>query len=55
MADVLLHYLLTTMILVIKDVERDDIIEFSTKTLNCLPIMNIEHFREEKMGHVDII
>ncbi|KAF9590263.1 hypothetical protein IFM89_032041 [Coptis chinensis] len=36
-------------ILVVKDVERDAI-EFITKTLNCLPIANIEHFREEKMG-----
>ncbi|URE27432.1 T-complex protein 1 subunit delta [Musa troglodytarum] len=25
-------------------------IEFITKTLNCLPIANIEHFREEKLG-----
>ncbi|KAF5201312.1 T-complex protein 1 subunit delta [Thalictrum thalictroides] len=34
------------------DVERDEI-EFITKTLNCLPIANIEHFHEEKMGHAD--
>ncbi|XP_020272063.1 T-complex protein 1 subunit delta [Asparagus officinalis] len=47
--DLSLHYLAKAKILVIKDVERDDI-EFITKTLNCLPIANIEHFREEKLG-----
>ncbi|KAF9604753.1 hypothetical protein IFM89_009705 [Coptis chinensis] len=41
-------------ILVVKDVERDAI-EFITKTLNCLPIANIEHFREEKMGRLDCV
>ncbi|OMP10776.1 Chaperonin Cpn60/TCP-1 [Corchorus olitorius] len=41
-------------IMVIKDVERDDI-EFITKTLNCLPIANIEHFRAEKLGHADLV
>ncbi|RWW89038.1 hypothetical protein BHE74_00002061 [Ensete ventricosum] len=30
-------------------VEREEI-EFITKTLNCLPIANVEHFREEKLG-----
>ena len=34
--------------------ERDEI-EFITKTLNCLPIANIEHFREEKLGHADLV
>ena len=47
--DLSLHYLSKEKILVIKDVERDEI-EFITKTLNCLPIDNIEHFREEKLG-----
>ncbi|KAG4118280.1 hypothetical protein ERO13_D11G005200v2 [Gossypium hirsutum] len=41
-------------IMVIKDVEREDI-EFITKTLNCLPIANIEHFRAEKLGHADLV
>jgi T-complex protein 1 subunit delta len=40
--------------LVVKDMEMDDI-EFITSTLNCLSITNIEHFREEKVGHVDIM
>jgi hypothetical protein len=39
---------------VVKDVERD-VIEFITKTLNCLPIANIEHFREDKLGHADLV
>ncbi|KAF9603075.1 hypothetical protein IFM89_033800 [Coptis chinensis] len=45
---------LEAKILVVKDVERDAI-EFITKTLNCLPIANIEHFREEKMGRADCV
>lgn len=52
--DLSLHYLAKAKILVIKDVERDDI-EFITKTLNCLPIANIEHFRAEKLGHADLV
>ncbi|CAN1344808.1 T-complex protein 1 subunit delta [Linum perenne] len=48
-----LHYLAKAKILVVKDVERDDI-EFITKTLNCLPIANIEHFKEEKLGQADL-
>ncbi|KNA14842.1 hypothetical protein SOVF_103640 [Spinacia oleracea] len=52
--DLSLHYLAKAKILVIKDVERDDI-EFITKTLNCLPIANIEHFRAEKMGYADMV
>ncbi|EMS35631.1 T-complex protein 1 subunit delta [Triticum urartu] len=47
-----LHYLAKAKILVVKDVERDEI-EFITKTLNCLPIANIEHFREDKLGYAD--
>ncbi|THU69760.1 hypothetical protein C4D60_Mb08t17810 [Musa balbisiana] len=47
--DLSLHNLAKAKILVIKDVEREDI-EFITKTLNCLPIASIEHFREEKLG-----
>ncbi|GAB4861002.1 T-complex protein 1 subunit delta [Ancistrocladus abbreviatus] len=53
-ADLSLHYLAKAKILVIKDVERDDI-EFITKTLNCLPIANIEHFRAEKLGQADLV
>ncbi|VFQ87191.1 unnamed protein product [Cuscuta campestris] len=49
-----LHYLSKAKIMVIKDVERDEI-EFITKTLNCLPIANIEHFRAEKLGHADLV
>ncbi|KAG6528135.1 hypothetical protein ZIOFF_010284 [Zingiber officinale] len=45
---VTLHYLVKAKILVVKDAERDEI-EFITKTLNCLPIANIEHFREDKL------
>ncbi|CAL0332562.1 unnamed protein product [Lupinus luteus] len=52
--DLSLHYLAKAKILVIKDVERDEI-EFITKTLNCLPIANIEHFRAEKLGHADLV
>ncbi|PIA33457.1 hypothetical protein AQUCO_04100113v1 [Aquilegia coerulea] len=52
--DLSLHYLSKAKILVVKDVERDEI-EFITKTLNCLPIANIEHFREEKMGRADCV
>ncbi|KAK8483410.1 hypothetical protein V6N13_034458 [Hibiscus sabdariffa] len=48
------HYLAKAKIMVIKDVERDDI-EFITKTLNCLLIANIEHFRAEKLGHADLV
>ncbi|XP_031474699.1 T-complex protein 1 subunit delta [Nymphaea colorata] len=50
--DLSLHYLAKAKILVVKDVERDEI-EFLTKTLNCLPIANIEHFREEKLGFAE--
>ncbi|GJQ91249.1 T-complex protein 1 subunit delta [Tanacetum coccineum] len=53
-ADLSLHYLAKAKILVIKDFERDDI-EFITKTLNCLPIANIEHFRAEKLGFADMV
>ncbi|KAJ6373873.1 hypothetical protein OIU78_029547 [Salix suchowensis] len=52
--DLSLHYLAKAKILVIKDVERDEI-EFITKTLNCLPIANIEHFKEEKLGYADLV
>ncbi|CAL9093033.1 unnamed protein product [Musa acuminata var. zebrina] len=52
--DLSLHYLAKAKILVIKDIERDDI-EFITKTLNCLPIANIEHFREEKLGFANCV
>lgn len=49
-----LHYLAKARILVVKDVERDEI-EFITKTLNCLPIANIEHFRTDKLGYADLV
>ncbi|PPD81011.1 hypothetical protein GOBAR_DD22060 [Gossypium barbadense] len=52
--DLSLHYLAKAKIMVVKDVEREDI-EFITKTLNCLPIANIEHFRVEKLGHADLV
>lgn len=52
--DLSLHYLAKAKIMVIKDVERDEI-EFITKTLNCLPISNIEHFRAEKLGYADLV
>ncbi|KAG8379701.1 hypothetical protein BUALT_Bualt07G0116400 [Buddleja alternifolia] len=52
--DLSLHYLAKAKILVIKDVERDEM-EFITKTLNCLPISNIEHFRAEKLGYADLV
>ncbi|EFJ35479.1 hypothetical protein SELMODRAFT_80665 [Selaginella moellendorffii] len=49
-----LHYLAKAKILVVKDVERDEI-EFISKTLNCLPIANIEHFRAEKLGQAELV
>jgi len=52
--DLSLHYLAKAKILVVKDVERDEI-EFITKTLNCLPIANIEHFRTDKLGYADLV
>ncbi|KMZ56697.1 T-complex protein 1 subunit delta [Zostera marina] len=52
--DLSLHYLAKAKILVIRDVERDEI-EFITKTLNCLPIANIEHFRVEKLGFAECV
>ncbi|KAL6139756.1 hypothetical protein ACLB2K_058058 [Fragaria x ananassa] len=52
--DLSLHYLAKAKILVFKDVERDEI-EFINKTLNCLPIANIEHFRKEKLGYADLV
>lgn len=52
--DLSLHYLAKAKILVVRDVERDEI-EFISKTLNCLPIANIEHFRVEKLGIADIV
>ncbi|XP_042433479.1 T-complex protein 1 subunit delta-like [Zingiber officinale] len=52
--DLSLHYLAKAKILVVKDVERDEI-EFITKTLNCLPIANIEHFREDKLGFANCV
>ncbi|GBG89754.1 hypothetical protein CBR_g49606 [Chara braunii] len=52
--DLSLHYLAKAKILVVKDVERDDI-EFLSKTLNCLPISNIDHFRSEKLGHASLV
>lgn len=52
--DLSLHYLAKAKIMVVKDVERDDI-EFISKTLNCLPISNVEHFRAEKLGHADLV
>jgi T-complex protein 1 subunit delta len=52
--DLSLHYLAKAKILVVRDVERDEI-EFITKTLSCLPIANIEHFRAEKLGHADLV
>jgi hypothetical protein len=52
--DLSLHYLAKAKILVVKDVEREDI-EFISKTLNCLPIANIEHFHTEKLGRADLV
>ncbi|KAG6548324.1 hypothetical protein Mapa_010190 [Marchantia paleacea] len=52
--DLSLHYLAKAKILVVRDVEREDI-EFISKTLNCLPIANIEHFRAEKLGQADLV
>ncbi|XP_010507698.1 PREDICTED: T-complex protein 1 subunit delta-like [Camelina sativa] len=49
-----LHYLAVAKIMVIKDVERDAI-EYVTKTLNCLPISNIEHFTADKLGQAHLV
>ncbi|KAK6127689.1 hypothetical protein DH2020_038563 [Rehmannia glutinosa] len=44
------------VLLIQKSILRDaDEIEFITKTLNCLPISNIEHFRAEKLGYADLV
>ncbi|KAF3784772.1 T-complex protein 1 subunit delta [Nymphaea thermarum] len=50
--DLSLHFLAKAKILVVKDAKRDEN-EFLTKTLNCLPITNIKHFREEKLALAD--
>eukprot|EP00270_Netrium_digitus_P006198 TRINITY_DN184_c1_g1_i1.p1 TRINITY_DN184_c1_g1~~TRINITY_DN184_c1_g1_i1.p1 ORF type:complete len:567 (+),score=138.17 TRINITY_DN184_c1_g1_i1:1139-2839(+) len=52
--DLSLHYLAKAKILVVKDVEREDI-EFISKTLNCLPIANIDQFRIDKLGQADVV
>ncbi|KAE8792349.1 T-complex protein 1 subunit delta [Hordeum vulgare] len=41
-------------ILLIKVVKRDEI-GFITKTFNCLPIANIQHFHEDKVGYADVV
>ncbi|KAE8797834.1 T-complex protein 1 subunit delta [Hordeum vulgare] len=41
-------------IMLIKDVKRDEI-GFITKTLNCLPIANIQRFHEDKVGYADVV
>uniref|UniRef100_A0A0E0EZV8 T-complex protein 1 subunit delta n=1 Tax=Oryza meridionalis TaxID=40149 RepID=A0A0E0EZV8_9ORYZ len=52
--DLSLHYLAKAKIMVVKDVERDEI-EFITKTLNCMPIASIEHFRDDKLGYAHLV
>eukprot|EP00898_Chlorokybus_atmophyticus_P007926 jgi/Chlat1/8134/Chrsp75S07578 len=52
--DLSLHYLAKAKIMVVKDIERDEI-EFISKTLHCLPISNIDHFKPEKLGTADMV
>lgn len=52
--DLSLHYLAKAKIMVIKDIERDEI-EFISKTLGCLPISSLDHFKAEKLGHADSV
>ena len=52
--DLSLMYLAKAKILVVKDVEREDI-EFIAKTLGCLPISNIDHFKPEKLGSAGLV
>eukprot|EP00958_Prasinococcus_capsulatus_P016996 scaffold1904_cov375-Prasinococcus_capsulatus_cf.AAC.3 len=52
--DLALHYLAKAKIMVVKDIERDEI-EFISKTLNCLPIASIEHFKAEKLGKAALV
>ncbi|KAF5843760.1 chaperonin complex component [Dunaliella salina] len=49
-----LHYLAKAKIMVVRDIERDDI-EFISKTLNCLPIAHVNHFKPEKLGTADLV
>ena len=52
--DLSLMYLAKAKIMVVKDIEREDI-EFISKSLNCLPISNIDHFKEEKLGTAGLV
>jgi T-complex protein 1 subunit delta len=40
--------------MVVRDVEREDI-EFISKTLGCLPISHIDHFKPEKLATADLV
>lgn len=48
-----LHFLAKMGIMVIRDVERSDI-EFISKGLGCLPVSNIENFKENKLGYAEL-
>lgn len=52
--DLSLHYLAKAKIMVVKDIERSEI-EFISKTLNCLPIAHVDHFRQEKLGIAELV
>ncbi len=47
--DLSLHYLAKAKIMVVTSIARDEI-DFISKTLNCVPIANIESFKPEKLG-----
>jgi hypothetical protein len=40
--------------MVVRDVEREDI-EFISKTLGCLPISHIDHFKPEKLSTAELV
>merc|ERR1711988_1638819 len=47
--DLALHFLAKMKIMVIRDIERDEV-EFICKSLNCLPIAEVDSFSAEKLG-----
>eukprot|EP01063_Lacrimia_lanifica_P037450 TRINITY_DN7694_c0_g1_i1.p1 TRINITY_DN7694_c0_g1~~TRINITY_DN7694_c0_g1_i1.p1 ORF type:complete len:541 (+),score=280.06 TRINITY_DN7694_c0_g1_i1:50-1672(+) len=49
-----LDFLAKMKIMVLKDIERTDV-DFITKTLGCLPITHIDHFKAEKFGYADLV
>uniref|UniRef100_A0A804NVN7 T-complex protein 1 subunit delta n=1 Tax=Zea mays TaxID=4577 RepID=A0A804NVN7_MAIZE len=40
---------------ILRDAVTDLSLHYLAKTLNCLPIANIEHFRTDKLGYADVV